>query len=49
MVGQVIGGSIGTADTFDPASAHQAFGVPTVAGIVGHLIGQMLPESQPVR
>jgi hypothetical protein len=45
---QVVGRAIGEAHAFNPAVGALHFGVPAVRRIVRHLIGQVLPEAQPL-
>ncbi|KAI6772111.1 hypothetical protein HG530_003069 [Fusarium avenaceum] len=43
---QVVGTSVGAANTLDPTRAGEKLSVPTVASVMGHLIGHVLAESQ---
>ncbi|KUI60383.1 hypothetical protein VP1G_11257 [Cytospora mali] len=42
---EIVGRTVGTADTLDPAIRSEQLGVPAVAGVVGHLVGHVLPEA----
>lgn len=46
--GQIVGRSVSTADTLDPAVGGVQLSVPTVGGVMGHLVGHVLSESESV-
>src|ERR1700761_8735664 len=48
MHGQIVGRPVGTTDTLDPSTGVVNFGIPTVGGIVRHLIGHVLSEPKAV-
>jgi hypothetical protein len=42
---QVVRATVGTANALDPAVRCQQLGVPAVCGVMGHLVGHVLPEA----
>ena len=46
---EIIGSSVGDSNNLDPAIADVGFGIPAVAGVVGHFIGPVLAEPNAVR
>lgn len=42
---QIVGRTVSTADTLDPAVRCEELGVPAVASVVGHLVGHVLSET----
>lgn len=48
MLCQVVTAAVRTPDALDPTVAGEALSVPTVARVVGHLVGHVLPETQSV-
>ena len=45
---EVEGGAVGEAHALDPAVAALDLRVPAVLCVMGHLVGQVLPEAQPL-
>ena len=43
---QIVGTSVGTANTLDPARAGEKLSVPAITSVVGHLVGHVLTETQ---
>lgn len=49
MLLEVIGTAVSTAHTLYPAIGREALGIPTVTGVVGHLVAEVLTEPQFLR
>lgn len=43
---KIVGRSVSTADTLDPAVRGLELGIPTVSSVMGHLVGHVLSESE---